>query len=73
MYTELILDFENPIKQEYEEDILLYSEMQARLVKRDRFEIYCPMSKTSYSFTSLDKNVDAACWVSELNKMIKSL
>ena len=52
MMTALKIDMDNPVKQVYKKDILMYPKLQARLTKRKEFEIVCPISQRVYHFKS---------------------
>ncbi len=69
LMSELIIDMENPVKQVYKKDILMYAGIEVRLTKRKEFELICPMSKRIYHFRS----DTAGDWVNTINEVISTL
>lgn len=57
------------VKQKYCKDIMLYDGIKARGLKRNKFEIHCPLSKKTYQYTT-DK---AGQWVKEINDVISRM
>lgn len=48
MLTEFVIDSPNPQPQVYKKDILLYTGLKARLIKRNKFELVCSASRKQY-------------------------
>ena len=53
----------------YKKDILLYTGLKARLIKRKKFELVCSASRKQYQFGS----EEAGQWVNMVNKLIKQM
>ena len=63
------IDMDNPVRQSYQEDILLYKGMKARVLQKDAFNIECVQSRITYQF----KSQNAGEWVSKINSLLDSL
>ena len=69
LMTALNFDMDNPVKQVYKSDILMYDQLQVRLTKRKEFELVCPASKRIYHF----KSDSAGEWVNAISEITASL